>query len=193
MVARERGPSQNTRLEVREWESEDTLKPRPVLSQAQLMKITSRCPELRELSIDIDRNGTWPIESLSALSTLENLHHLEINLELGIDQHIHESSHYLSHEQRKIADADYRQPIFHATSGTKLFEGLRQEKKGKELEKMTVTIGDWGRTFGGGLRITGWGEGLEESWVCKVNDDGKEGCEKVEEGCCGCMRGWEEG
>ena len=180
------------RLELREWESEDPLKRRPVLSQAQLMKITSLCPELQELSIDINRNGTWPFGSLSALSTLENLRHLEINLELGIDQHIHESSHYLSRKQRKIADADYRQPIFNAASGTELFEGLRREKKGKKLEKMTVTLGDWGRDFGGGLRMTGWGEGLEEKWVCKVNDDGKEGCEKVEEGCCGCMRGWEE-
>ena len=180
------------RLELREWESEDPLKPRPVLSHAQLSKITSPCPELRELSIDINRDGTWPLEHLSALSTLENLRHLEINLELGIDQHIHESSHYVSRKQRKITDADYRQPIFNATSGTKIFEGLRREKKGKELEKMTVTIGDWGWDFGGGLRITGWGEGLEEKWVCEVNDDGKEGCKKVEEGCCGCIRGWEE-
>ena len=146
------------------------------------MKITSLCPELRESSIDVNRNGTWHLESLSALSPLEYLQHLEINVDLGIDQHIHESSHYLSRKQRKVADTEYRQPVFDAASETELFERLRGEKRGKELEMLTVTIGDWGRVFGGGQRITGWGEGFEKKWVCQVSDDGKEGCENGRRG-----------
>ena len=84
----------------------------------------------------------------------------------------------MSRKRRKIADTGYRQPIFNITSGTELFKGLRREKKGKELAKMTVTVGDWGRDFGGGLRITGWEKDWRKSGSAKSTMTGKRGVKR---------------
>lgn len=42
------------------------------------------------------------------------------------------------------------------------------------------------------MRITGWGEGLEEKWVCKVTERIEE-CVKVGEEVCEDIIGWEDG
>lgn len=180
------------RLESREWESSRASEPRPVFIIERLKELNNVCPEIRELSIDINRDVTWPLDTFDALSAFENLEHLKVNLELGNDLHKGESSDYMPRRLRRVSEEDYRQPVFNAESGKKLFKYLRERKNWKALERMTVTIGDWGRDFGGGLRITGWGEGLEKKWICKETEETDE-CVKVDDGVCRGMIGWDDG
>ncbi|KAL8707433.1 MAG: hypothetical protein Q9225_007755 [Loekoesia sp. 1 TL-2023] len=194
-ILRRHGPGLET-LKLREWESDNVFNPRPVLSPAQLVEVRDLCPKLKHLSIDVDRNGTWPTEVFNILSAFESLQHLELNLELGIDHHIGEIHDYLPPDQRNLSVDDFRQPSFNAEAGSWLFRMLRERKQGSELQKLAVTIGDWGRDFGRFYRFPGWGEGLEEKWKCQVLDGNQQGelpCVKVGDGCIDCVTGWEDG
>ena len=81
-----------THREFREWESENIFEKRAVLSPADLIKIQSLYPGLEKLSIDVNRNGSWPLETTDTLFGFESLRHLMLKSELGIDQHVDESS-----------------------------------------------------------------------------------------------------
>ena len=159
-------------LEIREWESENPFDPRPILSLPQIQRINDICPLLEELSVDINRNGTWPYELLGTLATFENLQKLKMWFELGIDQHGDEGSYWMPRSKRNISDEDYRQPSINSSSALTLFQYLRSQKKRVELQQLTLYVGDWGRDYGGGYRMPGWGEGLEDRYECSVLGDG---------------------
>ena len=72
-------------LEIREWERDHYL--RPTLSFQEIDQIRSKCPSLSTLSLDINRNGTWPYELLDALAANGNLSSLALFFELGLDIH----------------------------------------------------------------------------------------------------------
>lgn len=141
-----------------------------MLTLTQLQSINTYCPSLTSLSIDMNRDGQWPYATLDTLASFKNLQTLSLNLELGIDQHTDELLYYVPRYARNIKENDFRQPIINATSSVGLFKYLRQLKEGVELKNLTLTVGDWGRDFGGGMRMSGWGEGLEEKWECFVVD-----------------------
>ncbi|KAL8951368.1 MAG: hypothetical protein Q9222_002645 [Ikaeria aurantiellina] len=124
-------------VEIREWETShwDT---RPVLSPNQLLELNSICPDLKKLSIDVNRNGTWPLEVFDALSSFEKLQELRLNLELGTNQHAGESSDWLPRGLRNISSGEFRQPLYDAVSGSELFRYLKT-KKGVILEKMGLS------------------------------------------------------
>lgn len=159
-------------LEIREWESSDPSRPRPVLSYTQLEQIKEICPFLEEISLDINRNGTWPHQILGSLAKFENVQKLELWFELGVDLHQHESFYYEPSNTRNTSDEAYRQPLISKTAALDLFRQLRSQKHGRELQELVLYVGDWGRDYGGGMRFQGWGEGLEAKFTCSILHDG---------------------
>ncbi|KAI4094907.1 MAG: hypothetical protein LQ344_001952 [Seirophora lacunosa] len=166
------GPSLRA-LQLREWESTDIINPRAVLSSAQLLEVKRLCPQLERLSIDLNRNGTWPTEIFNALSMFEGVQHLEMNLELGSDRHVSEDNMgWESRAQRNISAEEFRQPSVNAEAATWLLRTLKQHKKGAPLQNLTITIGDWGKDTGGaGYYFLPWETGLEEKWECQVHNE----------------------
>ena len=152
------------KLEIHDWESAYH---RPVLSVPQLQRIKSDCLLLEHFSIRVDRNGTWPYEVLDTLASFENLKKLELWLDLGVDLHQDEGPIMY----RSMNDDSFsRQSRVNSSSALNLFNHLRTQKKALELQEMILYVGDWGRDYGGGMGMKGWGEGLEEKFRCSVLD-----------------------
>ena len=152
------------RLEVQEWESDDPADPRPVLSSSQLGQINGLCPMLKDISIDVNRNGAWPYHVLDTIASFENVQRLALWFEAGIDQHQHESRFHKSRTD------SYRQPLVNTSAALSLFRYLRERKAGQELRHLTLYVGDWGREYGKMMKFQGWGEGREERYECNVVD-----------------------
>ncbi|KAI4114318.1 MAG: hypothetical protein LQ345_004880 [Seirophora villosa] len=159
-------------LQLREWESTDIINPRAVLSSAQLLEVNRLCPQLERLSIDVNRNGTWPTDIFNALSMFEGVQHLEMNLEVGSDRHVSEDNMgWESRAQRNISAEEFRQPFVDAETAVWLWKTLKQHKRGATLQNLTITIGDWGKNTGGaGYYFLPWETGLEEKWECHAHD-----------------------
>lgn len=176
------GPTLNS-FELRQWESEEPLYPRPTLSLPQLRHVSEACPQLKELSIDINRNGTWPHEILDSLATFESVTTLQLWFELGMDQH-------QLYDKWEDGQSDhvggFRQPLVSSSSALGLFNRLRGLKKGMELQRVRFNVGDVGRDYGHMLRIPSWGEDLAEWYDCNVLDS--DGQRKIE-GAAWCERG----
>ncbi|KAL8957931.1 MAG: hypothetical protein Q9193_004912 [Seirophora villosa] len=166
------GPSLQA-LELRDWESTDIFNPRAVLSSAQLLEVNRLYPRLERLSIDVNRDGTWPTEIFNALSTFERVQHLEMNLELGSDRHVSEDNMgWESRVQRDISAEEFRLPFVDADTAVWLWKTLKQHKKGAPLQNLTITIGDWGKDTGGaGYYFLPWETGLEEKWECHTHNE----------------------
>ena len=164
-------------LEIREWEGGSF--PRPTLSLQQLKQISEKCPSLTKLGVDINRNGNWPLEMLDSLAANKNLSSLEIFFELGMDLHPRDYE-FGERWSRPNKTRDYRQPVVDTTSALDIFKRLRALKRGVELLQLTLNVGDVGRDYGHMLRISEWGEGLAETYVCSVLDsDGQRKAEGV--------------
>ena len=161
------GSTLNT-LEVREWESSYGWEQRPTLDQQQLQQISQMCPSLSKLGLDINRNGTWPFEILDSLAANERLDTLELFFELGMDQH--QDDNYKMYGRPENRKADYRQPDLNRSSSLELFKRLRGLKKGVELQRMTLHMGDIDRDYGHMMRFPMWGEHLSETYECDVLD-----------------------
>lgn len=142
-------------LELREWEPEWQL--RPVLSPYQLRKINQQCPSLTNLSIDINRNGTWPHRILDAVSSFENVSTLSLNLELGIDQHTDEWFHYAPPWARNITEAAFRQPVVNNNSSVELIQVPEGQEKGRGVEKIDTDSWGLGQGFWWGIQGSGVG------------------------------------
>ena len=155
-------------LQVHEWESSDPASPRPVLSIPQLQRINNDCPLLEGLSVGINRNGNWPYEVLDTLATFKNLRKLHLWFELGIDQHQGRDHYHTPRDYTRLGEDSYRQPRVNPASASTLFSRLRAQKTGVELQELIMYVGDWGRSYGGGLRMPVWGEGLGEKHTCSV-------------------------
>ena len=151
----------------------------------QLQRIKADCPLLEDLSVRVNRNGTWPYDVLNTLATFENVRTLQLWLELGVDQHQGEEPYYELSSYGTTGDDAYRQPGVNSSSALGLFHHLRAQKGGVELLQLVLYVGDYGRDYGGGgLRFPSWGEGLEDKCVCDVQNN--EGERKLEgEAWCG--------
>lgn len=156
-------------LEIHEWEGDHFL--RPTLSRAELEQIRQKCPSLSKLSLDINRNGTWPFDLLYPLAANRNLSSLELFFELGMNEHQREHEYELIGESFSKSRL-FRKPLVNKTSSLCLFERLRSLKQGVALQHLKLVVGDAGREYSHMLRSPAWGESLAEVYECGVLDSG---------------------
>lgn len=139
------------------------LSPRPQIPVSDLRNMHTLAPNLEKLAMDLDRNGTWPMEVLDAIveGAPASLKNLTLYLELTSDckhQQGEIFSYPLSGEDQACSGIDwYRQPILNAETATPLFHRLisKAHEAGKPpLTTVKFRSGYWGRIVeGSGLRL----------------------------------------
>lgn len=169
-------------LTIRKYESRDPLNPRPTLSASKIQDLKALCPNLTQLGLDINRNGTWPYPILDALATFPKIRALDLFFELGEDLHTDEEEMYYWHPPEEQDDSAFRLPRVSFSSALQIFRHLRSRKAGVELDRMAVHVGDYGR----GMRYHGWGKGRHDRFACDVMDE--RGIRKLE-GEAWCIHG----
>ncbi|KAK1845708.1 hypothetical protein CCHR01_11667 [Colletotrichum chrysophilum] len=170
------------RLELREPES--SYHQREVLTAEELASLGDLAPNLQELTIDLNRNGTWPVEELQSVAKhYPRLKRLTIYLELASEQRRqHESSAWPRRSTWASDEGEdldnMARPLLNKTTGMELFELLRKQKVGEELVQLKLFAGDWERSHDGPLYTAAWLE-HRKAWVtCQVlessNNSGKQ-------------------
>lgn len=158
-------------LTIREFESNDRFNPRPTFSASKIQDLKASCPNLTQLGLDINRNGTWPYPILDTLVTFPKIRALDLFFEIGEDLHTNDEHTYYWHPPEEVDDSAIRLPRVSSSSALHLFRHLRSRKTGVELERLAVHVGDWGRDYGTGAWFQGWGRGRQDRFVCDVKDE----------------------
>ncbi|KAH0436333.1 hypothetical protein CcaCcLH18_04353 [Colletotrichum camelliae] len=168
-----------TRLELRE--PENSYHRREVLTAEELASLGDLAPQLQDLTIDLNRDGTWPIEELESVAAhYPRLKRLTIYLELASEERRRrESSAWPGSRWSSDEVVDnMARPLLTETTGMELFELLRKQKVGEELVELKLFAGDWERSHDGPLYTPPWLE-HRRAWVhCQIvdgsNDAGKQ-------------------
>ncbi|KAK7931770.1 hypothetical protein PG985_002482 [Apiospora marii] len=149
------------------------------IPMSDLRNLHTLAPNLEELTMDLNRNGTWPMEVLDAIveGAPASLKNLTLYLELTSDCR-HQQDVFLwgssDDAQGECLGIDrYRQPILNAETATPLFNHLIH--KAHEAGKPALTTakfrsGYWGRIVQGGGLILGY-PWLEEQQKKNFNGD----------------------
>lgn len=137
-----------TSLEWRDVEREDSR--RPVFTPAQLREIGTYTPNLESLTIDINRDGNWPLEELSAVAeSFPKLKNLTVYLEIASQCYRDQDNSYRGSYCR-VKDCwgwdQFQRPLLDEEDATTLFNLLRDKKVGDELTSATFRAGDWEST-----------------------------------------------
>ncbi|KAF1808037.1 hypothetical protein P152DRAFT_376161, partial [Eremomyces bilateralis CBS 781.70] len=134
-------------------------------------------PHLHHLSLNLHRNGTWPLESLSAIAGIPALRTLDMWLDITSEcRRQNEIKHgwrpYLDDDDRCADEAQFRQPYVNETTAQEVFDFMRSKKLGDELERVTFWVGDWSRSWDGPLYSPPWMENKNVKVDCNVAVDG---------------------
>lgn len=165
---------------------------RPTLAPEQIQDLTSSAPHLEHLSLDLDRNGSWPFSTLAALASIATLTSLRISFEAGLNLHtVSYGCGRWGLPRPSIADIEsnvtlaVRLPEVSVDAATGLAAWLGDRKAGRALQRVEVVEGDFKE--GGyrgpwdGRRWEGWrytclpgvgeGERGQGSWKCEREGD----------------------
>jgi hypothetical protein len=140
-------------------------------------------PNLTHVSLNVPRNGTWPLETLRTLASLPKLRsaHLYTNLQSACAQQRPEQYTQEWLDWRKgegaacVHEEQFQKPWVDGAAAQEVWEYMRSEKKGDELAEVTIFVGDWTRAFDGPLYFPDWLERKRSKVVCTVD----KGCEVV--------------
>ena len=152
---------------------------RPAMSVDQLERFNHATPHLDQLSIDIDRNGTWPWESFTEIARIGSLRRVDFWLDLASDCQRQMPEPYTrralesygNSSEDCIGDNQYRQPLLNESSAMEVFRYIRSRKKGNELTSVTFCVGDWTRPWDGPLYFGDWLEGKRGKFSCGTGSD----------------------
>ncbi|KAL9620750.1 MAG: hypothetical protein Q9160_004763 [Pyrenula sp. 1 TL-2023] len=141
---------------------------RPMLSVDNFTAIRTFCPSLNHLNIDIDRNGTWPNSTFNAITSIESLTSLTLNLEIGADLHRGHPGDYGWNPEGLSHGGPFREPRMSLDVAEGLFRDLCARKQGQELEKVEFIVGDYlAKPYTGPLYLPSWDEGRGRMFVCE--------------------------
>jgi hypothetical protein len=178
----------------------------PGFLKPDLLLLKNRAKEITHLSINVRRNGIWPLESLGIIATLPNLRSADLwfNIQSRCAQErpdryardYDDSERGFGKEYCKGED-QFQRPLVNREGAEEVFAYMLQ-KNGTEqgvLEQVTLWVGDLSRAWDGPMYDPAWVEERRSKVVCSVEEKGEE--EKEEhEGRCIVEEGdkyWEEG
>ncbi|KAJ9138196.1 hypothetical protein NKR23_g8623 [Pleurostoma richardsiae] len=155
-----------TRLERRTPDSMAGLGPE--LTPEELHSLGTKAPHLRDLTIDVHRNGTWPWDHLRAISaSLYSVTNLTIYLEMASkcrQQKTRAWANWPPGDDDCCGEDQWGRPLLNSTSSLEVFEFLRAHKVGGELTRVKFYVGDWSRPWDGPDYISPWIEG-KKAWI----------------------------
>ncbi|KAF2469512.1 uncharacterized protein BDR25DRAFT_304562 [Lindgomyces ingoldianus] len=160
-------------LEVRSEEEMDV--PTPVFNNSQLSLLSRLAPNLTHLSINIHRNGTWPIETFNAISAIPSLRTAEIWLDIVSEcrrqwpeEYSRQYEQWVRLNQSCLGEDQYQKPFVDEKSSLELFKHMREEKVGEKLKSVKFWVGDHSRSWDGPIYLPTWIEGKRAEVMCSV-------------------------
>ncbi|OHE93835.1 hypothetical protein CORC01_10856 [Colletotrichum orchidophilum] len=170
-----------------EWrEAESGIRQRRVMTAEEISELGRMAPNLEKITLDINRNGTWPMEHFDALVTeFPKVTNVTIFLEIASEcrRQLGVSKEGMGpYEQWKMDQASpdcsggmgaMEQPLLTRSHAAELFEHLREKKVGDALRKVVFYAGDWERPWDGALAEGEWLDGRKAFFVCEAVDDGE--------------------
>ena len=162
------GPSLRS-LRLHQLETDDPTQRRLALRPSQIRAIGRACPNLTRLGLDLDRNGTWPNATLTALASLAQVEALDLNFEIGADLNGGAHGDYGFNPHGIESGGRFREPRLSRDVAEALFADLRAMKNGTALRQLNVTVGDYEqRAYHGPLYLPSWEEGRARRFVCET-------------------------
>jgi hypothetical protein len=113
--------------------------------------LPSLAPQLQRLSINLPRNGSWPLQDLKAIATLPHLQTLDLYFRMQSDCHTRDEAQRTAQNQKNWDDFQpscsgpdsYSSPYVNRSTAADMFAYLRTHKKGAQLQSTTFYTGDW--------------------------------------------------
>ncbi|KAJ4993598.1 hypothetical protein SVAN01_00652 [Stagonosporopsis vannaccii] len=130
---------------------------------------------LKHLSVNIPRNGSWPLESFRAIAQLSQLQSLVIysNLQSECqrqmpDKYTREWSKWrMDHgDSYCIKEDRYQKPLLDEGNAEELYKFIKEANVGSGPENVTFRIGDWTPIWDGPLYSPPWIEGRKVEIHC---------------------------
>ncbi|KAF3040567.1 hypothetical protein E8E11_000571 [Didymella keratinophila] len=132
-------------------------------------------PNLVHISVNIPRNGTWPLEDLRALAALPKLRSLEIysQLQSGCQRQRPEDYTRQMVEYLQKHGEDYctgqdrlQQPTLNEDNAGDVWRYIKEANAGGQLQDLTLKVGDWSRSWDGPLYSPPWMESRQAEVLC---------------------------
>ncbi|KAF2729574.1 hypothetical protein EJ04DRAFT_65241 [Polyplosphaeria fusca] len=153
----------------------------PALGHSQVTLLSQMAPGLEHLSINLRRNGTFPLEILESISAIPSLSTLDLWLDIlsdcrreipdDLSMTLVEQEEWREQRAGECAGEDiYQRPFVNSTSALDLFNFMRDKKVGDELRNVTFWVGDWSRPWIGALYIPDFLDGKRAKVSCSVED-----------------------
>ncbi|KEF63011.1 uncharacterized protein A1O9_00986 [Exophiala aquamarina CBS 119918] len=144
----------------------------PAFSASELEPL-QHMPNLTHLSLNVARNGSWPLEMLSAISQIRSLRSADLWLDIASTCRKQKVENwYFDPEDVGCAGEDqYLLPFINESTTLEVFKHMRANKVGNELSNVTFWGGDWSRAWDGPIYSPPWIEHKQTKVVCVVVDD----------------------
>ncbi|KAM0330216.1 hypothetical protein ACHAQA_004390 [Verticillium albo-atrum] len=147
-VLEHHGPS----LKHLEWHSEElAFWNRSTLTADQLLDLAGWAPNLQSLTVDLDRNGIWPVEELHALAGMPKLTDLTVYFKMSsdcgwmMDVGDPEDDHCAKGLNR------FSRPLLNSTTATEMYDLIQGIRDGGDMPKIVFKSGDWSPP-----QVSGW-------------------------------------
>ncbi|KAK1625119.1 hypothetical protein BDP81DRAFT_397896 [Colletotrichum phormii] len=166
-----------------EWRTPESLESkRPVLPKEVLRDIRNLAPNLQALTIDLNRNGTWPWEDLRAISSglPSAVTNLTLYLEVASECRRQQGPYDPIRCEGTCGPAEQlAKPLLTATSALQVARFIRHYAE-SSLTSINLFAGDWTRTWDGPINMPTWLDS-RRAWIAC----GAEGGEREELRCSG--------
>lgn len=131
---------------------------RPVLNAAQLQRVNEAAPHLESLALDLDRSGAMPDSELELLSTFPSLRELTLHFALEDPGRSYVSKRCAATREHaaKYCNQHYlMEPRLNVSTAADILGAVRGSGRsdGGGVAKLVVTVGDYNRREGGGMRV----------------------------------------
>jgi hypothetical protein len=138
---------------------------------------------LEHVTLNIARNGTWPLETFATLASMPQLQ--SADMYMGIQSWCAQHRPLRESVRREVWKRDwagycvgvdqYQQPFVGKQGAEEVFAYMRKEKQGVEFTNLTIYIGDWSRGWIGPLYFPDWLKDKSSKVVCSV-EGGEDKC-----------------
>jgi hypothetical protein len=127
----------------------------PFLGDFDISLLPKMAPNITHLAVNIPRNGTWPLESLSIIASLPQLQSADIymNIQSSCAQQRGDrrSAPYFKNywdreaywDEHCTGEEQFQQPFVDREGALEMFKYMREEKTGVALSNVTFYVGDW--------------------------------------------------
>ncbi|KAJ4345361.1 uncharacterized protein N0V89_011491 [Didymosphaeria variabile] len=167
---------QGSTLEKLEFRCDEKICP-SFCNHFNMSHIQEMAQNLEHLTIDIPRNGTWPLEFFQAIASLSKLRSLEIYLELQSDcrrgkPEDHAMWKYQEeHGKNYCTGGDqFQKPLLNENEAENLFQLIEEANIGCQLQDVTFRLGDWTPPYDGPLYFPPWIENRKAEVTCSKTD-----------------------